>query len=413
MATEVIMPQLGESIVEGVIGAWLVKEGEHVEEDQSLAEIETDKVTLEIPSPVAGTVEKLVAQEGETVPVEKVIALIAPDAEEAAAAAAPQRPAKAETTAAPPEKGKPEPEPEGASRARMYSPAVLSLAAEHRVDLARIEGTGRGGRVTRKDVLAYVEKREAAPEAVPAAPKAVPAPAEGGEAELEELVPLSQLRKTIAEHMVRSVRTSPHVTTVAEVDMTRIAGWREAHKEEFLRQEGVKLTYMPFICQAVACALLEYPIMNSSWTDDGIVIRKYLHLGIAVAIKEGLIVPVIRWADRMNLAEMAHALDEVAAKARDRKLTVEDLQGATFSITNPGVFGAILSTPIIHQPQAAILSVEAVRKLPVVIDDAIAIRSMMNLCLSYDHRIVDGATAVQFLQQVRRNLEEFALPEEL
>jgi pyruvate/2-oxoglutarate dehydrogenase complex dihydrolipoamide acyltransferase (E2) component len=295
----------------------------------------------------------------------------------------------------------------------MYSPAVLSLAAEHRVDLARIEGTGRGGRVTRKDVLAYVEKREAAPEAVPAAPKAVPAPAEGGEAELEELVPLSQLRKTIAEHMVRSVRTSPHVTTVAEVDMTRIAGWREAHKEEFLRQEGVKLTYMPFICQAVACALLEYPIMNSSWTDDGIVIRKYLHLGIAVAIKEGLIVPVIRWADRMNLAEMAHALDEVAAKARDRKLTVEDLQGATFSITNPGVFGAILSTPIIHQPQAAILSVEAVRKLPVVIDDAIAIRSMMNLCLSYDHRIVDGATAVQFLQQVRRNLEEFALPEEL
>ncbi|MFQ6134055.1 MAG: dihydrolipoamide acetyltransferase family protein, partial [Armatimonadota bacterium] len=396
---EVIMPQLGESIVEGVIGKWLVEEGDRVEEDQPLAEIETDKVTLDIPAPASGTVEKLSAQEGETVEVERVIAIIAPEGEAPAKKAEPEEPQEPESE---PVEAEAPPEP---SRAALYSPAVMRLAQEHDLDLSQVKGTGKGGRVTKKDVLAHLEE----PTEVPEAPAA--ARPEAAEAELEELVPLSQLRKTVAEHMARSKHTAPHVTTVAEVDMTRIAEWRQAHKEEFLRREGVKLTYMPFICQAVACALLEYPIMNSSWTDEGILIKKYLHLGIAVAVEEGLIVPVIRWADRKDIRQMAHALDEVATKARDRKLTLEDLEGATFSITNPGVFGAILSTPIIHQPQAAILSVEAVRKLPVVINDAITIRSMMNLCLSYDHRIVDGATAVQFLQQVRENLEQYELPD--
>ncbi|MGD8239193.1 MAG: dihydrolipoamide acetyltransferase family protein, partial [Armatimonadota bacterium] len=290
---------------------------------------------------------------------------------------------------------------------RVYSPLVQKLAAEHDVDLSLVTGTGIGGRVRKQDVLAFVEQpAPATPTPAPRARSAPAAPPARPE-EAEQLVPFTGMRRAIADHMIRSKQTSAHVTTVAQVDMTRIVQWRERNKPDFEEREGARLTYMPFIIRATTDAIGQFSIMNSSMTEDGIVIKRHVHMGVAVAGPEGLLVPVIRHADHRSVPELARILADVAARARDGKLKLDEVQGGTFSITNPGVYGAILSTPIINQPQAAILGVEAIQKMPVVINDAIAIRAMMYLCLSYDHRIVDGATAVQFLQAVRRNLEDF------
>jgi 2-oxoisovalerate dehydrogenase E2 component (dihydrolipoyl transacylase) len=287
------------------------------------------------------------------------------------------------------------------------------MAAEYRLDLDRIEGTGLGGRVTKKDLLVYLghqketsfqepfpleKERQAPVEVSPGEEKPEPT-------SLYETIPLKGMRKAIADHMVLSKRTSPHVTTVLEVDMTRLVDFRNRHKEEFQKEEGLSLTYMPFIVKAVVNALKAYPMLNSSIEEEQILVKHFYNIGVAVALEESLIVPVIHEADKKGIRELARSIHALAARGKAGKLIPADLQGGTFCITNPGTFGAIISTPIIQQPQAAILGVEAIRKMPVVLDDEITIRSMMFLCLSYDHRIVDGATAIRFLQQVCKALE--------
>ena len=413
MTTTVIMPQLGESIAEGKIARWLKREGDLVARDESLVEVSTDKVNVEVPAPVSGTLAKILAPEGTVVPIKKEIAVIeeAGAAEKAPTAPAPgvkvpEAPAVHEMVGHPAIH-------EPAVGTRHYSPLVRRLAEQHGVDLSQIEGTGLGGRVTREDVVAAVEKHTGRPAAAPT-PKEVPPPRAEEAARSappsagpdEEIIPLTGMRKLIADHMVRSKRTAAHVTTITDVDMTEVVKLREAAKEAFHQKHGVKLTYMPFIIQATARALKEYPLLNSSLVEEKIIIKKRIHLGIAVSVESGLIVPVVKDADRLSIVELAKAVEDLAARARAGKLKPDDIHGGTFSITNPGVFGGLLSTPIIFQPQAAILGVQRISKMPVVINDAIAIRSMMYLCMSYDHRIVDGATSVQFLQLIRRTLEE-------
>lgn len=435
MAIQVLMPHMGESVVEGKILRWLKREGEAVERDETIAEVETDKADVEIPAPAAGVLTKILAGAGETVEVGAEIAVI----EEGARAAAPAeaRPAGVEREAEDEEEEAEEreerprereaeeevevtgagPTRRGDGRQRI-TPVVARLMERHGLgieELRAVAGTGLGGRVTKRDLLAYLEQR-GEPEKAPPAPRAEPErrprpPARELEAtevpeEAVEAVPLKGLRKAIAEHMALSKRTAPHVTTVAEVDMTTLVEFRERHKARFREEEGVSLTFMPFIVRAVVEALKAFPYLNASLEGDRILLRRYYHIGVAVATEAGLVVPVIRYADRLSIRELAKALHRVGEGARARKLAPTEMEGGTFTITNPGVFGGILSTPIIHQPQAAILGVQAIRKLPVVRDDRIVIRSMMYLCLSYDHRIVDGATSVQFLQEVRRHLED-------
>lgn len=437
MATKVIMPQMGEAVAEGTILKWLKREGDRVVRDEPLVEIHTEKIDVEVPSPASGVLSKILAQEGETLPVGREIALI----EEALAGVEAVRPLEeaAVLIRGYPEAGEaprveaPSPPPTGPEDAgvRRVTPVVARLAEKYQVDLGRVTGTGVGGRITKKDVLDHLagrgmrveeaEEEESPPAAPPprlpdAPPRPPEAPPERPPAPSEkpltiplegpyEVIPLAGMRKAIADHMALSKRTSPHVTTVLEVDMTRLVDFRERHQEEFERQEGLSLTYMPFIVKAVVNALKEYPMMNSSLQEGKIILKKYYHIGVAVALEEGLIVPVVRETDKKDIRQLVREIHDLATRARAGKLTPNDLQGGTFSITNPGVFGAIISTPIIHQPQAAILGVEAIRKAPVVRNDEIVIRSMMNLCLSYDHRIVDGATAIRFLQRVRRPLE--------
>lgn len=435
MATKVVMPHMGESVIEGKILRWLKREGEAVRRDETIAEVETDKADVEIPAPAAGVLARILAGEGETVEVGAEIAVIE---EEARAATRPTeaRPRgeadeeeEEEPEAQPRERVEPgrpapaeaetEPARRGDGRQRI-TPVVARLMERHGLgieDLRAVEGTGLGGRVTKRDLLAYLEQRGAAEKAPPAPlaePERRPRPtAREREPEAAELieeaieeVPLKGLRKAIAEHMVLSKRTAPHVTTVAEVDMTTLVEFQERHKARFREEEGVPLTFMPFIVRAVVKALQAFPYLNASLQGERILLRRYYHIGVAVATEAGLVVPVIRHADRLSIRELARALYRVGEGARARKLAPKEMEGGTFTVTNPGVFGGILSTPIIHQPQAAILGVQAIRKLPVVRGDQIVIRSMMYLCLSYDHRIVDGATSVQFLQEVRRHLED-------
>ena len=426
MAIKVLMPHMGESVVEGKVLRWLKREGEAVERDETIAEVETDKADVEIPAPKAGVLVKILAREGETVEVGAEIAVIEEGAQAAAGPAAER--AEAEPEARPREReAEEEVEETGAGPARRgegrqrITPVVAKLMERHGLgieDLGAIEGTGLGGRVTKQDLPTYLERRGGAETAAPAPPRAElarrPRPlapereaeeAEPREEPIEE-IPLKGLRKAIAEHMVLSKRTAPHVTTVAEVDMTTLVEFRARHKARFQEEEGVPLTFMPFIVRAVSEALKAFPSLNASLVGEKILLRRYYHIGVAVATEAGLVVPVVRHADRLSIRELARALHRVSEGARARRLAPAEMEGGTFTITNPGVFGGILSTPIIHQPQAAILGVQAIRKLPVVRDDQIVIRSMMYLCLSYDHRIVDGATSVQFLQAVRRHLED-------
>jgi 2-oxoglutarate dehydrogenase complex dihydrolipoamide succinyltransferase (E2) component len=412
MPTPVKMPRLGESVAEGTIGGWLKKEGDWVERDESLAEIITDKINAELPSPVEGQLVKILVQTDETVPVGTDIALIEADASIHAEPAPEPVPAAQSTSAAlAPHasyaNGRAEPKHEE-ERPRI-SPLARRLAREHDLDLNTIPGTGTGGRVRKEDILAYLSQRQTT--SVPPVPIAIdPAPltpyVPGAD---EEVLTPSRMRLAIAEHMVRSMHTSPHATAMVEVDMTNIAKWLEKHKEEFKKRNSYSISFVPFVIKAVCDGLRQFPILNSSWTPENkIVLKKRINMGVAVATEEGLVVPTIYDADEFTVAGLARKLSEIAQRARANKLTLQDMQGSTFVVNNTGVFGTIVSIPIINQPHAGILSMNAVVKRPVVIeDDAIAVRSMMYLCLSFDHRILDGAGSGGFLKAVREKLESY------
>jgi 2-oxoisovalerate dehydrogenase E2 component (dihydrolipoyl transacylase) len=412
---QIKMPQLGESVTEGTVDHWLKQEGDFVKRDEPLVEVVTDKVNAEIPSPFEGKLVKISAGEGETVRVGAVIGQIevagagtpaAPTARETGVAPAEESPVpaagRAPATPIAPARG----EDGNGERARL-SPAVRKLAAEHGIDAASLRGSGMGGRVTRDDVLAAVESRP--PAAATAARPAAPAPPKSAplDGTREELVKLSVMRKSIAEHMVRSLATSPHAWTLQEVDVTNLVRYRDAEKESFKTRHGVALTYLPFVVQVVCDVIKQYPWLNSTWTDEGVVLKRYINMGIAVSIPDGLIVPVLKDADHRGFTDLVRALNDLIDRARTKQLKVEDVQGGTFTLNNTGATGSVASQPIINQPQAAILTTESIVKRPVVINDAIAVRSMMNMCLTFDHRIVDGMMAGQFLGEIKRRLEEW------
>ena len=430
MPTNVIMPQMGESIFEGTITRWLKNPGDTVQRDEALFEISTDKVDAEIPSPAAGVLSRVLVPEGETVQINTVVAEI----EEEGAAAA--QPAKAEATeppaktappppaaAAPPAPAEREPvvemprrpQPPAEADAVRSSPLVRRMAAEHGVDLGQVPGSGLGGRITKADILAHIEagKRgvvSARPAPPPAAtPAAAPPAVPTVPGALVEAVPMSTMRQKIAAHMVESKRTSPHVHTVFAVDMTRVARVREKTKGEFEQRNGVKLTYLPFIARAAVTALKAFPHVNSSLEGTSIILKREINLGIAVVLEWGLIVPVIKNAEEKNFLGLTKAIRDLADRARAKKLSPDEVQNGTFTITNPGQ-GGLFGTPIINQPQVAILGVGHIHKAPVVIDDAIAIRSIVYLSLGYDHRVVDGVLADQFMAHVKKTLENWEEP---
>ncbi|MEK6538799.1 MAG: dihydrolipoamide acetyltransferase family protein [Nitrospirota bacterium] len=390
MSLKVIMPQMGESVAEGTILKWLVQEGERVAKDQSLVEISTDKIDTEIPSPVTGILQKILHSADETVPVGTVIAeineLTGEVTEEVvekvqSPVIQPARPAQVTARIV----------EEGVEGDKRYSPLVRKLAREYGVNLQSIKGTGAGGRITKQDLSGYIEGVQKLK--IPSGP------------EVEEVIPLTPIRRIIAERMVQSIKSAPHVTTTFEVDMTVIAKYREMNKDTIQKSQGVHLTCLPFIIMATASALRENPVLNSSWSDSGIIIKKYINIGIAVSLEDGLIVPVIRKADSMNLIELARESQLLAQKARDKRLKPEDVHDSTFTITNYGIAGSLFGTPIIMPPHAAILGIGAINKRPVIINDAIAIRQMAYLSLSFDHRIIDGAQADRFLSTIKNTLE--------
>ena len=421
---QIKMPQLGESVTEGTVDKWLKHEGDFVKRDEPLVEVVTDKVNAEIPSPFEGKLVKISASEGETVRVGAVIAQIEVAGAGTAAAPAPAgRPSReagvAHTEVIPTEPAGglapgPAPAPpggeDGAGERARLSPAVRKLAAEHGIDAASLRGSGMGGRVTRDDVLAAVGSGQAA--APPAAPAARPsAPAAPKPAQVdgagEELVKLSVMRRSIAEHMVRSLATSPHAWTLQEVDVTNLVRYRDTEKESFKARHGAALTYLPFVVQIVSDVIKQYPWLNSTWTDDGVVLKRYINIGIAVSIPDGLIVPVLKDADQRGFTDLVRALSDLIERARTKQLKPEDVQGGTFTLNNTGATGSVASQPIINQPQAAILTTESIVRRPVVINDGIAVRHIMNMCLSFDHRIVDGMMAGQFLGAVKKQLEDW------
>jgi 2-oxoglutarate dehydrogenase E2 component (dihydrolipoamide succinyltransferase) len=438
MATEVIMPQMGESIAEGTITKWYKQVGESVERDEPLFEISTDKVDTEIPSPVTGVLTEIKVGEGETVPINTVVAVISGEEVEAAAPEAavheveeeaPAVPAEVETatvTAEPvaeetlvftePE----EPVAPGTDREHgiRSSPLVRRIAREHGIDLARVLGSGRGGRITKDDILGFIEK--GAPVAEPAAPAPItarpeeapvvaPAPVSvlAAAGTHEDRVKMSVMRKSIAEHMVSSRRTSAHVATVFEADVTRIVKLRHEYKERFAKEDGIKLTFTPFFIRAVIGGLKAFPVLNASIEGDEIVYKKDINIGVAVALDRGLIVPVIRYADEKSFLGLNRAVSDLAERARTKKLKPVEVQGGTFTLTNPGPYGGLYGVPIINQPQVAILGLGGIHKRPVVVGDAIAIRDMVYLALSFDHRLIDGAVADQFMAEVKKRLENW------
>ena len=373
------MPEVAETIVEGTIAKWLKQPGDPVERYESIAEIVTDKVTLELPSPATGIMGELLVAEGETVTIDTPIAIIHSDV-----------PLESILPPSEPQTQSPEPPaPSPNGRAARHSPLVKRLAEEHGIDLSLIQGTGAGGRITKADVLQAAESRAVKPATVASDGRVDP------------------VRRAIAQRMTQSSHDIPHVWTMMEVDVSGLVALVKAQKEAFRQREGVNLTYLPFVLQAVARALRSSPEINSSWQNDRIVLKDEINLGIAVARDKGLIVPVLRNADRLSLPDLAREANAFAQRARDDKLTSQDVQGGTFTVNNTGALGSILSMPLINPPQAAIMTTEAIVKRPVVVaDDAIAVRSMMNLCLSFDHRALDGHQAVGFLARVRGLLEE-------
>jgi 2-oxoglutarate dehydrogenase E2 component (dihydrolipoamide succinyltransferase) len=425
-AVDVVMPQMGVSVSEGTITKWLKSVGESVEADEPLLEISTDKVDTEVPSPGSGVVSEILVSEGETVAVGTLLARIGGDG----SAAAPPAPAPVEEPAAPAAPAPPAPAPAAPEPAEAHnghdrtfvSPVVARIAAEHGIDPAQVEGTGRGGRVTKKDIQAFIEASpppEAEAPGAPPTPAPVPvAAAPAAPAELEpgeRIEPMSAMRRGIAEHMRRSLDTAAHVTSAIEVEMARVVAARERRKHEFEHEYGVKLTYLAFVARATVETLREWPWVNAELRGASIVTRNHVNLGFAVALEggKGLIVPVVKHAEGLNLLGMARAVADLAERARSKKLLPDDVQGGTFTITNPGGAGTLLGTPVISQPQSAILGTYAVVKRPWVIQDetgadAIAIRPIMNLTLTYDHRLVDGAYAGGFLRDLRARLESWS-----
>ena len=429
MPTPVVMPQMGESIAEGTIVRWMKKVGDAVDRDEPLFEISTDKVDAEVPAPAAGVLTEIKVQEGETVPVNAVVATIGdagepldsgraePAAADTSSTAAAGAAHAAASTQAQGDGSGPAHTPDhngqdaGAAaskddlRRQKSSPLVRRIAREHNVDITELRGSGIGGRVTKSDILDYLE-RKPAPSVGARAERPVahmPAYAPG---ERVEIKPLSVIRKKIAEHMVLSRRTSAHVHSVFHVNFATIDRIRQQKKAEY-EQLGVKLTYMPFIATAVVDALRRHPIVNASLDGDNVVYKKDINLGIAVALDTGLIVPVIRNADEKNLLGLTRAIGDVATRARNKQLKPEEVHGGTFTITNPGQFGSQFGLPIINQPQVAILGVGTIEKRPVVIDDAIGIRTMAYLTLGYDHRLIDGAVGDQFMADIKHEIENF------
>jgi pyruvate dehydrogenase E2 component (dihydrolipoamide acetyltransferase) len=412
MRVDVVMPQMGESIAEGTITRWMKQVGDTVGRDEPLFEISTDKVDAEIPSPAAGRLIEIKNAVGETVPVNQVVAILETDAT-AAVSATP-------TVAAPAPAATPGPAPAAAApvtakaqaaepaaprgEGTFVSPVVRKIASEHGIDPERVPGTGAGGRVTKKDILDFVAKGGAKA----AAPASAPAPsvtfAPGMRVERQ---PMSPMRKKIAEHMIESRRISAHVNSVFEVDMTRVVKMREKYKAVYEQRHGTKLTMTPFFVKAACDGLRAWPVINASVEGNDIVYKKDLNIGVAVALDWGLIVPVVRNADELSIAGLTKKINDLAERARGKKLLPDEVQGGTFTITNPGIFGGVFGLPIISQPQVAIMGIGGIEKRPVVVDDAIAIRSMMYLSMSYDHRVVDGAVADQFLALVKKGLQEF------
>ncbi len=467
MATNVVMPQLGESVVEGTIGKWFKQVGDKVEQYESIMEVVTDKVTTEIPSPAAGTLLQITVPEGATVKAGTVLAVIGqpeeqiqPAAAASGAAAEGARESKEEAPVASTvvqEGGRPasvgvQAAQQGAEKknggaATRLTPVVARMISEYNItdqELRTIQGTGEGGRISKKDLENYIRTRgqkQAAAEPqlapweqpgsgdlfkpteetigrvtprpkAPAAP-AAPAPAAAlataarpAQTAGEEVIPLTAVRRSIAEHMVRSKQTAPHVTTVHEADMTRVIEHMKAHQEEFARQ-GVKLTFTPYFVEAAVHALKQVPLVNATLTDQGIVMKRAVNIGVAVAVEDGLIVPVIKNADEKSLLGLARAVNDLSQRARDKKLTPDEVQGGTFTITNYGVFGSLFGTPIINQPQSAILGVGAIQKRVVVINDAIAIRPMIYIGLTFDHRLLDGATGDRFVNSLKEFLTQY------
>lgn len=424
MATEVIMPQMGESIVEGTITKWLKKPGDKVQRDEPLFEISTDKVDAEIPSPASGVLQEIKVTEGTTVQVNTVVGSIAADGEAAASApkaaapaapAAPKKEAPAAPVAAAPAASLPSDEDEHARS----SPLVRKIAREHNVDLAQVSGSGLGGRITKQDILDFIDKGSAPAAAAPtkAAPVSAPAPTSAprpAPASIPgDLVPMTQMRKIIAQRMVESRRTSAHVHCMYEVDFTNIVRLRSKHKVAFEQRNGVRLTFMPFFVRAALIALQQFPIINASTEGDGIRYHRHVNVGIAVALDWGLIVPVLKNADELNFLGLQRGITDLGERARTKKLRPEDVEGSTFTITNPGQFGAVFGLPIINQPNSAIMGVGGIMKMPMVVTDAegndsIAIRSVVHLTLGYDHRLIDGAVADQFMALVKKSLEEWS-----
>jgi len=411
MAANVIMPQMGESIFEGTVTRWLRKVGDAVKRDEPLFEISTDKVDSEIPAPASGVLSEIRVKEGETVQINTVVAVINEEGREQAVAPGPDAVSEEFLSPAPrtdvpssAERGK------GAvnDEAVRSSPLVRRIAKVENVDLSDLEGTGLGGRITKRDILSYLTERQKVAEVTrPMVQQVAQDMAETLQSGVDrtEVVPMSAMRKSIAEHMVTSRRISAHVTTVFEVDMTRIVQLKNQHAQDFLNKEGIKLSYMPFFIRTVSEGLKEFPMLNASVVDTNIVYRKDINIGVAVALDWGLIVPVIKNADEKSFIGLARATVDLAERARKKRLQPEDVQSGTFTITNPGVFGSLLGTPIINQPQVAILCIGAITKRPVVINDAIAIRSMAYLTLTFDHRLIDGALADQFMASIKAKLE--------
>jgi pyruvate dehydrogenase E2 component (dihydrolipoamide acetyltransferase) len=472
MAVDIVMPQMGESIFEGTITKWLKKPGDKVERDEPLFEISTDKVDAEIPSPSAGVLKEIKVNEGQTVPIQTVVGVIdgagaatavapaAPPKVEAPKAAAPAAPKAQATPPVPPPPARPAPAPAAAApqgaqpaKERIHSsPLVRRMAKEHGIDLSTLAGTGAGGRISKQDIEAAIagggasvtsaaalyeeeteEQLEAAYEA-PAAPAShaasrpaapPPPPSSGGQAHVAfesavpreklyfgdyEVSPMSVMRQRIGEHMVASKRVSPHVYSVDEIDMTKIATLRAKSKDEFEKRNGTKLTFMPFFVKAAVAGLRAFPTLNASLDGTNVIIHKEINIGIAVALDWGLLVPVVKHADEKNILGIQRTMNDLAERARTKKLKPEEVQEGTFSITNPGVFGGLFGLPVISQPNVGILGLGAIEKRPVVINDSIAIRSMCYVTLSYDHRVVDGAIAHQFLHKVKETLENWSEP---
>lgn len=412
MATKVTMPQLGESVTEGTISKWLIKVGDQVKKYDPLCEVMTDKVNAEVPASFAGTITEIVAQEEETIEVGGLICYIQEEGAEAEPSSIQGESARPQLTDAVVTVDSQDTDQSMKCR---YSPAVLKLSQEHTIDLEQVSGSGVGGRITRKDLLTLIEsgnipepRKEAAAQAsttphttAPVAQKTVEIPVVPGDIE----IPVSGIRRAIANKMVQSKHEAPHAWTMVEVDVTNLVQYRSKVKGEFKNKEGLNLTFLPFFIKAIVEALKEYPVINSQWAGDKIIQKKDINISIAVATDEALYVPVIKKTDEKSILGIAKAIDELARKTRDGKLTTDEMQGGTFTVNNTGSFGSIQSTPIINHPQAAILSVESIVKRPVVVDGMIGVRDMVNLCLSLDHRVLDGLVCGQFLQSIKKKLE--------